>query len=253
MTPTFNRTIGRLALLGALAVVPQICFAGAGAQMLAGFIEQHIILSALEAFGAAAALAVFYYGFSIILSAYKESALTDAINHFIWAIIGFAVIAISQAFVLAFGAGVRPEALTPGILSVIAFLLTATSGIFTLMITITGLRMLMTQGDSGELSKLFKVLVGNCIGVAICLISQGIVTAVATGAPGPIVEELAGITLFLLTIVGTMCVVAIIVAGVFLIISIREDYRDRAKRAIIGTLIALAVVLASYTLISTFV
>ena len=42
-------------------------------------------------------------------------------------------------------------------------------------------------------------------------------------------------------------------AGIFLIVSFDESYRDKAKKAITGTLITLAILLASYTIILTFV
>lgn len=47
-------------------------------------------------------------------------------------------------------------------------------------------------------------------------------------------------------------VIALIVAGIMLIISIDESLREKAKSIVIGTLITLVFVLASYTLIIIF-
>jgi uncharacterized membrane protein YozB (DUF420 family) len=95
--------------------------------------------------------------------------------------------------------------------------------------------------------------VRHCIGVAISLVAFAIVHAVADNDPGLLVEEMKGIILFLLTIFGTLCVVALIVAGVFLVISFDESLKDRAKKVVIGTLTALVFVLVCYTAIVTFV
>lgn len=237
--------------------VPQLCFAGAGAQALSNFITLHIINNALVVFEGVAAICLFYYGFRMILEAYKgDEAYTNAQNSFVYAGGGFIIIAISTAFVNAFhnqANGADPAQLVPGINSVSTFIITLMSGIMVLMITIDGLRMIATQGDSSERTRIFKLLVMHCIGVAISLIAFAIVHAVADNDPGLLVEEMKGIILFLLTIFGTLCVIALIVAGVFLVISIDESLKDRAKKVVVGTLTALVFVLVSYTAIVTFV
>lgn len=241
--------------LGLLAV-PQLCFAGAGAAALASFIQIHIISNGLVIFEGVAAVCVFYYGFRMIIEAYKDEAYTNAQNSFVYAGSGFVVIAIAEAFVNAFYGqplGANPAALVPGINSVASFILTAMSGMMVLMVTIDGIRLIASQGDASERTRIIKLIIMHCIGVAISLLAFAIVHAVADNDAGLLVEEMKGLVIFLLTIMGALCVVAVIIAGVFLVISIDEGLKDRAKKVVIGTLTVLAFVLVSYTVIVTFV
>lgn len=57
----------------------------------------------------------------------------------------------------------------------------------------------------------------------------------------------------MLTLLGFLAAIALIVAGIMLIISIDESLRDKAKSIVIGTLITLVVVFCCYTLIIIFV
>ena len=251
-----SRRFAALLSLAILLIVPEAGFAGAGAQALAAFIALHIISNGRVTFEGVAVVCVFYFGFRMILEAYKEEAFTNAQNSFIYAAAGFMIIAISQAFVNAFyaqSAGADPSVLNDGINSVTSFILTVMSGVMVLMVTIDGLRMIASQGDASERTRIIKLLIMHCIGVAISLLAFAIVHAVADNDAGLLVEEMKGLILFLLTIMGTLCVVALITAGVFLVISIDESLKDRAKKVVIGTLTVLAFVLVSYTVIITFV
>ncbi len=251
-----SRRFAALLSLAILLIVPEAGFAGAGAQALASFIDLHIISNGMVIFEGVAVVCVFYFGFRMILEAYKEEAFTNAQNSFIYAAAGFMIIAISQAFVNAFyaqSAGANPGVLNDGINSVTSFILTIMSGVMVLMVTIDGIRMIASQGDASERTRILKLIIMHCIGVAISLLAFAIVHAVADNDAGLLVEEMKGLIIFLLTIMGTLCVVALITAGIFLVISIDESLKDRAKKVVIGTLTVLAFVLVSYTVIVTFV
>ncbi len=200
-----------------------------------------------------AALMLFIYGFTLIINASKDSAYTEATSSFVYALIGFAILAVSGSFVNALYLNINPSALVPGINSVTDFLVTVASSVFVLMITITGLRMISSGGDTGDFGKSRNLIITNSIGLALTLLAKAIVFAVAGNSPSILVDEMKGIALFLLTLTGTICVCAVVVAGAYLIISVDEGYKDRAKKTIIGTLFTLGVVLASYTLIATFI
>lgn len=247
-----------------LLAMPELCFAvNDGSAQLATFIKIRIIDNALYALSGVAGAAMFYYGIRMIVDAYNDKAYTDVINSFIYVLTGFIVIGLSHAFQIAFiGTGVLPASgipfnpsnLSPGIGSIASFMAKGAEGAFTLIVVIAGLRMITAQGDEGTFDKWRKVLIGNCIGVMLILIADSIRIAIQTpNDPGAIVAELGGIGLFMLTIIGFASVLALIIAGILLIISVDEAQRDRAKRAVIGTLLSLLVVIASYTLIVTFV
>lgn len=230
-------------------------------QLIRGFVSSRIIAQALIAFWGLAATAVFYYGARLVLDSYKEQSLSEANTSFINLLIGFAVIACSAAIASALStqglssdtvADVDPALVATALDSVRQFIISLTSAIFVLVIVIAAFRMTLSNGDQGEFDKWKKIIIGCVTGVMIMLIADAIVLAVSERDALIIITELKGIALFLLTIAGFLCVLAIIVAGVLLIVSIDESLRDRAKTAITGTLIALGIVICSYAIISTF-
>ena len=245
----------------AFLVAPEACLAAAGAQQLVGFIQAHIISQALTAFWGISWAAMFYYAVRMVIDAYKDEAYTNTTNSFIHAFIGFCVIACAAAFANAFGVGalsasnvttVNPSLLGTSISSVSSFIVEMSGGIFVLMIVLAGIRMVTTQGEQGAFDKAKHLLVINCAGVVLMFIAYAIVMGVAGVSAPTIVVELRGIALFLLEVLGFICVIALIIAGVYLIVSIDESYRDKAKTIIIGTLITLVVLIAAYALIVTF-
>ncbi len=256
------------AILGSVAglLLPTVCAAqtNTGSLALIGFIQAHIIAQALLAFWGIAFAAMFYYAVRMVIDAYKDQAYTDATNSFTHAFIGFAIIACAGAFANAFGVGssggLNATTVTPGLTlypsinSVATFIIEMSGGIFVLMIVIAGIRMVTTQGEQGAFEKAKHLLVINCAGVALMLISTAIIAGVSAGSTGAgtIVTELRGVALFLLELLGFVSVIALIVAGIYLIVSIEESYRDKAKKVVIGTLITLVVIFATYGLIVTF-
>ncbi len=256
-----KRFAGQTGLSAILMALPQFAAAYAfcpsavtgGGVALCQFIEDHIIVQAMVAFWGVAAVFITYYAARLVIEAYEEKTMSETIVTFIQVFIGFVVIALAAAFANSFAFSLTPINLGPGIASVASFIITAASGVFVLMVVIAGMRMITTQGDQGAFQKWTKVLVYNCIGVVIMFVAYFIVHAVSDIDPGLLVEEMRGLVLFLLTIIGFACVAALIIAGIFLIISIDESYRDRAKKIVIGTLITLAIVIIIYTLIYFFV
>jgi len=215
----------------------------------------------MAAFWGLAAGAVFYYAVRMVLEAQKEEAGKDLTNAFIFALTGFAIIACASAFASAFGVGVLSSDavadVSPGILdfsirSVANFIIKMSSGIFVLIIVITGLKMIATQGESSNFDKWRKVLVANCLGVIMMLTAYFVIHAISDVDYTLLITEMKGLALWMLTIIGFVCVVALIIAGIMLIVSVDESLKDRAKRIVIGTLISLLIVIASYTLIIVF-
>lgn len=257
-----KRLSASAAIAGTLLALPSTGFAAAGAQALARFVQTHLIDQALLAFWGIAAAALFYYAIRMILEAQNDDAFSNAQQSFVNAMIGFAVIAIAAAAATAFTTtglsgdpitDVNPILLDAGIASVSDFIITMSIGIFVLMVVIQGIRMVITRGEEGDFEKARKLLLLNILGVVVMLLAFFIVHTVSDVAPGILVEEMAGLARFILTLIGFLAVIALIIAGVFLITSVDESRRDRAKTIVIGTLITLALVLVCYTLIVTFV
>ena len=248
---SLRRAIG-ITTSALLLALPEVCLAGPGAQALSQFVNLHVIENALVVFEGVAAACVFYYGIQMIFESYKDEAYTNATNSFIYAATGFGIIAVSQAFVSSFYLTVSPQFLIPGIESAISFMLTGMGGLMVLMLTIDGIKMIAAQGDTGERTRIIKVITMHAMGVAVSFMAFAVVHAVSDSDTAVLIIEIKGFVTFLLTVLGTLCVVALIAAGTYLIISIDESYRDQAKKTIVGTLFTLALVMASYTILITF-
>lgn len=226
------------------------------------FIRFHIIGQALIAFWGIAAVALFYYASKMVYEAQKDGVFTDMGNAIVNALTGFAIIACAAVFADSFGqAGLSTDNaldVSPGLIagslnSIRTFIISLTSAIFVLLIVLVALRMISSKGEQGDFDKWKKVLVDSCIGVVIMLIADVVVQAIADRDAFLIIAELKGIALFLLTFTGFLCVIALVLAGIFLIVSIDEGLKDRAKKIVTGTLISLVIVLISHAVIRTFI
>ena len=247
-----KRITYRAGLTAILLASPMLCDAGDGAKALSNFIIDHVFAEALIAFWGISLVALLYYGAQMVLNSSKDQAYTDTTNSFLNALIGFVIIAAASTFANSFEV-YSPIGLQPVIAKVASALVYASSGIFILMATLAGFQMVLTQGEEGEFTKWQKILLGNIIGVMIMFLSSVLVNAVMVGnGTFTIIGEMKGLAIFMLTLLGFIGAVALIIAGVMLIISIDESYRDQAKKIVIGTLITLAVVLCCYTIIIMF-
>ncbi len=239
----------------ALLIIPTSCYAGAGADYLAHMLLPFLLNEVMIAFAGIAAAVVFYYAIRMVIEAHKDESGKDLANSFMYVLTGFAIIAMAGGFANAFGLGtINPMALNVGIISVIDFIISMSVGIFVLIIVLTGLRMIASQGEEGNFDKQRKVLVANCVGVVLMLVAKVIVLAlVDVGTPNLIITEMRGMAYYMLTLIGFMSVAALIAAGVLLIVSVDESLKDRAKKIVIGTLVSLLIVVACYSLIVIFI
>lgn len=242
----------------ALLLTPTTCFAGAGATYLVRLVQFSILPEIMTAFWGISYAAVFYYAVRMVLEAHKDEAGKDLTNSFIYVLVGFAIIACAGAFATAFGLGglsndavtdVTPLTLDVGIKSIADFIIKMSSGIFILIIVLTGLRMIASQGEEANFDKWRKVLVANCLGVVMMMTAYFTIHAIADVNSEILINEMRGLILYMLTLIGFIAVAALIIAGIMLIVSVEESLKDRAKRIVIGTLISLLIVIACYTLI----
>lgn len=246
-----KRNLLRAGLSASLLAFPALCNAGVGAQALSTFIIGHVFKEGLIAFWGISLVALLYYGAQMIINSSKDQAYTDTSSSFLNALIGFVIIAAASTFASSFTA-YNPSGLGPVLAKLSSTLVYASSGVFILMATLAGLQMVLTQGEDAEFTKWQKILLGNIIGVIVMFLSSILVNAVMAGDEVSIIGEMKGLALFMLTVLGFIGVIALIVAGIMLIISIDESLREKAKSIVIGTLITLVFVLASYTLIIIF-
>jgi len=229
----------------------------------------NIIFPALRvAFIAMAVGMMFYYAGMLLLESAEEQAITEVKSAYQWAIAGAGIVSIATFIVEGFGtiggalpgAGsglVNPFPVRTALDNIIFGLKLVLATAATAHVTIQGVRLIILQGQEGELEKQKKRFFYGLIGIVIILIASPIVNAVFArtgGASAPrIAEEVAGIGSFLLVLIGGGAVLSIIVAGALLVVSVDESLKDRAKKSIFGSVIALVIVLASYAIVNYFI
>ncbi len=238
-----------------LLLIPSICSAQAVA--LANFLESFLVTQIMIAAGGVILGFLFYYGARMIFESQNESAITDARKSFVYALVGFAILAAMFPLRMAFVTGtdinpVNTAILIPEFTSLRSYIIVVAEGIFVLMITLHAFRLLTSQGDEGAADKVRKSLVMNILGAVLILLANVIASAVMGADAGMIAVELAGIAGFIITLIGGIAALTLIVAGILLIVSVDEGLKDRAKKIVTGTIIAIIIALISYVLLLAF-
>ena len=132
-------------------------------------------------------------------------------------------------------------------------------------IVIQGARLIAAQSQE-DAEKAKKRLLYGFVGVGIILLANRMVLAVfpdtvpcssggvsGSGGDSSIISiEMVGIANFLLAAFGLMVVVAIIIAGIYLVVSVKEDNKEKAKQIIKTSIIALAVIIAAFAIVNAF-
>jgi len=206
-----------------------------------------------------ALIAFFYYGIQLLLARHEEQTIAEAKGAYEMAIFGCATVALASVIVEAFTPGfsatvTNPAPLVAGIGQVILYFKILLATVVIMRITIQGVRLIVLEGQAqGEMDKQKKQFLNGLLGVAVVLLANALVSAVFPGAgSATLAVEIRGIANFLLTITGAAAVLACLGAGVMLLVSVDESLKDKAKKTISGSVIALAVIFASFVIVNFF-
>ena len=263
----FLATVGSTLLLMpslAFAACPVFLLGGTGAAGLAGYINNFLLGNGATILGGVAAGFLFYYGFKMVVNEGDESTITTTRKSFIYALIGFGVLAagdqIRAALCLGSPGTSSPQPFETGPLifqlhQLRGYLVEASEGILLLMLVIAAYRFITSGGDESAAANARKNILHYAAAIMIMMTSTVIVQAVFfpdTGWIG-LVIEIAGVIRFALAFMGALSVVALFAAGVMLIISIDESLKDRARQTVIGTLASLLIALFSYAILTAVI
>ena len=232
-------------------VVPGLSCLGAD---LASYINVTILAGARIAFIGTLVAAIIYYGLRRIFTPESDSAMDETRRSFEYAILGAVLLAGAELIASSFVTGgvVAPAGVNTAFDSLTVFIKALLSAALLVNITIQGLRMI-TAVDEGEITKGRKRFLTGCLGAAIVLLAAPIVNTLATPSTSIAMTELKGIANYIITIFGLLAVVAIIVSGIWLILSVDEALKERAKKLATAGIIALILVLCSGALVNFFI
>lgn len=115
-----------------------------------------------------------------------------------------------------------------------------------------GARLIMAQDDSAS-STARQGIFRGAIGLTMVMIGGTVLGSFTVGTTVPIQNELIGIGNFIITVFGALSLVALVAAGIMLVVSVDEQLKERAKKIIIGVGISVIVVSASRIIITVFI
>jgi hypothetical protein len=233
------------------------CYSGGGSLGVVTLLMAKFIPSMYVVFGAVAGIYLMINTIKMVTEASDEGVVSEAKGNIIHIIVGCVVVGGAALIVESFGVGYGLRLLNPAPVStlltyVILFFRLILGTALMVNIVIQAFRILSSQGDSGAQEKGRKRLVMGFIGVGFMLLASIIVSVAVPGAnTAPLIIELVGIANFLITLVGALCVVAIIIAGICYVISVDESFKDKAKTAIKVGIVTLVIMLLAYAVVHT--
>jgi hypothetical protein len=264
----------------ALALVPSVAIPGAwdvsicsatglcsnspatGFLSLLDFLIGIVIPTIRIVFVGLAVLYVSYYALTLLISGYDETTITEQRKAFSFAGMGMGIVGVASFFVNTFapsaaGVGlINPGPFIFAVERVIDFITIVTGAFLVFVISMAGARIIALQGNESEVDKQKKNFFNGLLGVVILLTARVVVEAVlpATGGADLLVVEVAGVARFLLEIIAGLAILALMVSGFLMMVSLNNDnLRQRARRILFSTLIILIIVVFSHTLISVFI
>lgn len=231
------------------------CSGGGGSDGLVQFVIGDLMPPVYLAFMGMMMLFFVWYTMRLLLESGEENALTEAKQAYGYAITGAILVSAATLIVQAFGPDARDvliedEPVNTLVGTIIRFLKILTSTAVTVLIVVQGIRLIVVQ-DQSELDNQKKRFFQSLIGVVVVLLAEAMIRAVMPGSnSGIIAAEVRGIINFVLELLGVLIVLGFIVAGTFMIFATDDGLKDRAKRAIFATLIAIIVVFCAYVIVN---
>lgn len=192
-----------------------------------------------------------YYGFKLILGADNDSTISEVYNSYAYAMIGTIMAggAFTVANTFAIPGVIVNQAPTNGIIfGVITALRTILFTALLFNIFYQGYRLVSSQ-DESQVEKAKKQFIYGMIGAGIVILADRLVFAFANVQIGIISTEVVGLANFIGTILGAFGVIALFVAGLWLVFAVDEQNAEKAKKIIISTFIVLAVCMISLALV----
>ncbi len=208
-------------------------------------------------------LFLFIYSVIMVFYSHDESAMAESKHSYSYAVAGVIVVSVATMLVNSVAPGSTNAIRSGGgayadtaLGNVITYAQLAVSIALIVNIVIQGFRLIFSGGEQEYVERARKRLIYSFIGIVLVLVSHIIVTAVDPGHGHDLkllTAEAKGIINFILTILGISIVIALIVAGIMLVVSVDESLKGKAQTVIKTAIFTLIVILISYVLVNTFI
>lgn len=236
--------------------VPFLPCTPGGLDAIVDYVINFIFPSFRVLFIAIALAMLAYNGVRLVTENDDENAQKEAKDAYKQIIYGCAIVSLATFLVDAFGTTaqdtlINPEPLNEGIGNFVFYMKVMLAAVAFAVLIVQGIRLILVikEGED-ETGRAKKNLINAFFGIAVVLLLDPLVNAFFPGAGTVgLSDEVRGFATFLLTLFGAAAVLSFIVAGIFLIVSVDEGLKDRAKKACLTAAIATAVVMAAYVLV----
>lgn len=196
------------------------------------------------------------YAFRLLMEGDNPETINETKSAYAYGITGAVIVSICTYLAEGFGRSASQTIVNPmpvvGVVGNIVTYMRMMLGVaVTALIVVQGIRLILLQGEQSEMEAQKKRFFHGLLGVAVVLLADSIIAAVQPGNYSQILNvQIVGIINYILTLLGAMCILAIIVGGLFLVFSVQEGLVDRAKKSIFTAVIALIVVLCSWAIVN---
>ena len=192
-----------------------------------------------------------WYGFKLIVESDSDQTVGEVYNAYAYAAVG--TIFAGAAFMFANTFAVPGQLVNPGptnnvLFGVINTFRALLFAVLVFNIFYQGYRLVSSQDDS-QVEKAKKQFVYGMVGAAIAILADRVVFAFSGVAPGLLSLEAIGIANFVGTILGAFALIALFVAGMWLVFAVNEQNKDKAKKIILTAFVVLAITMISLALI----
>ncbi len=258
-------------ILGLTALKPTMAWAfdipppsgGGGAEGLAGYVGQIIPVLQILFVGVAFLMLVTYAGKMIVYSS-QESSHTESKMAYLYLAVGGILVAVAGWAAQAFAPGIEGVGgqvvflsnIEAPLMNAILYLKLALATALMVNIVLQSFRLISSEGEQAKVDRAKKRLFNSFVGVAVVLLANSIILSANPGSGSAdltyAIAEVIGLCNFLISLIGTGVIIAIIVAGVLLIFSVNESLIQKVKHIIFTCIFILVILLISYTLINFF-
>ena len=209
------------------------------------------------------------YAMSFIFARGKDDVITKARTNFLWLLMGFVIIMVSDQIAEIF----NPVKSTSGQLinfqagrdilrDVTNYAKWLLGSVIVLFMTISGLRMITSRGKEEILTKQKENLFFSGIGILVILLASNIVDAIyylngddykaAKASVG--IAQIGGIIKLILVFLGPVAVLFTLYAGFMYLTALNnEDRTKKARGMIIAGITGIVIIYSAYALVNTFI
>ena len=193
-----------------------------------------------------------YYGFRLVVDSRNDGATLEAVQAYSQAFVGALLVLGASYFAESFtDATVAQTTIvdtdpleTNVMLKIIDFLVRGAGVILALNVMIQGIRFIVAIND-GNVESARKNLIQSLVGGMAIMIAAPIMSNIVPGGANPVGIQIVGISNFLATAFGFFTVLAFVISGFMLVVSVDESLKERARGIMLKSGVALAVVVAS--------